>query len=308
MRFGLKIDGRPSEDLVRLARLAEDAGFAELWVCEDLGFAGGIAQAAVALAATDRIRVGLGIAPAAVRNPMYLAMEFGSLARMFPDRFLPGIGHGVPEWLEQVGQRPRSLMTCLEEVTRATQRLLSGEEVSCEGSHVRLDKVRLTHPPEVEPTISLGVRGPKGLALAASLRSGLIVAEGSTPHYVTATRRVVGEDADVTVFVWSHLSVDDGGLAMNEIAPTIQNALTNPHLTSQLGPWFGSQPDVDKTNQLAVVGDVGNCVAAVTRFAEAGADSLIFQPIRGTEEQQIALAGEHFIPAFGRASEPTHGR
>ena len=67
--IGIKIDGRPAEDLLELAVLAEESGVDELWVCEDLGLAGGIAQVTAALARTRRLHVGLGIAPAAVRNP-----------------------------------------------------------------------------------------------------------------------------------------------------------------------------------------------------------------------------------------------
>ena len=107
--IGLKIDGRPTEDVLRLARSAEQAGFSELWVCEDLALAGGIAQAAAALAVTTDLEVGLGIAPAAVRNPMYLAMEFASSARLSGGRFHAGIGHGMPAWLTQVGQRPAEM-------------------------------------------------------------------------------------------------------------------------------------------------------------------------------------------------------
>jgi hypothetical protein len=35
--IGFKLDARPSEDVLRLARSVEQAGFSELWVCEDLG-------------------------------------------------------------------------------------------------------------------------------------------------------------------------------------------------------------------------------------------------------------------------------
>ena len=119
---------------MRLARSAEEAGFDELWVCEDLALSGGIAQVASALAVTTKIQVGLGIAPAAVRNPMYLAMEFASVARLSAGRFHAGIGHGMPAWLTQVGQHPGSLMACLHEVSETVRDLLAGNEVSYSGT------------------------------------------------------------------------------------------------------------------------------------------------------------------------------
>jgi hypothetical protein len=37
---------------------------------------------------------------------MYLAMEFAAAARLSAGRFHAGIGHGMPQWLTQVGSHP----------------------------------------------------------------------------------------------------------------------------------------------------------------------------------------------------------
>jgi alkanesulfonate monooxygenase SsuD/methylene tetrahydromethanopterin reductase-like flavin-dependent oxidoreductase (luciferase family) len=58
------------ENLPDFARRVEEAGFDELWVVEDCFYGSGIASAATALAGTGFIRVGLGIMPAVVRNPV----------------------------------------------------------------------------------------------------------------------------------------------------------------------------------------------------------------------------------------------
>jgi len=99
----------PPEALPRLARAVEDAGFDELWLWEDCFFAGGIATTATALAATSRVKVGLGIMPAPVRNPAFAAMEIAALARMHPGRVMPGFGHGSPTGCARSGpSRSRS--------------------------------------------------------------------------------------------------------------------------------------------------------------------------------------------------------
>jgi len=121
MDYGIKLDALPAERVRDLAPLIDQSGLDELWVVEDLGLAGGIAQAATLLADTSRVRVGIGITPAVARNPAYLAMEIAALSRMHPGRFMPGIGHGMPNWLEQVGARPTSLLTALEEVATAVK-------------------------------------------------------------------------------------------------------------------------------------------------------------------------------------------
>jgi alkanesulfonate monooxygenase SsuD/methylene tetrahydromethanopterin reductase-like flavin-dependent oxidoreductase (luciferase family) len=287
--IGFKLDARPTEDVLPLARSVEQAGFSELWVCEDLGLAGGIAQAAAALAVTTALEVGLGIAPAAVRNPMYLAMEFASVARLSGGRFHAGIGHGMPEWLTQVGQHPTSLMDCLEEVSESVRDLLHGKDVSYSGRHVRLDSVSLTHPPAQVPPISLGVRGPKGIEAARRLGVGVILAEGSTPAYVADARRALGRDAHITVFVWSNLDTDDGERGLEALRPTVDAALKKPYLTAQLGATHGSACDLGVIRRLTVAGDISDCRIAIQNLAEAGADSIVLQPIHGTEERQIEI-------------------
>ena len=90
------------EDLPGFARRAEALGVDDLWVVEDLGWGGGVSAAAVALGATERLRVGIGIAPAPLRSPALLAMELAPLARVFPGRMVAGIGGSEPAF----GQRP----------------------------------------------------------------------------------------------------------------------------------------------------------------------------------------------------------
>jgi 5,10-methylenetetrahydromethanopterin reductase len=293
--IGFKIDARPAEDVIPLSRLAESNGFDQLWFCEDLGLAGGIAQVAAALAVTTKIQVGLGIAPAAVRNPMYLAMEFASLARLSGGRLRAGIGHGMPRWLHQVGQHPTSLMSCLAEVSETVRDLLAGREVTFSGDHVRLEAVSLTHPPTQATPLSLGVRGPKGIELARQLGLGVILAEGSSPDYVARVRATLGPDLPITVFTWCALDIRDGATALASVRPTIEAALRKPYLDHQLGELSGTQPDVDVIRALTVAGDPQMCSEAVLRLTDSGADHVVLQPLSGYEEEQIALFGEHVL-------------
>ena len=295
VNVGFKIDARPAEDIPALARAVERAGFAEFWVCEDLGLAGGISQAAAALAVTDRVAVGLGIAPAAVRNAMYLAMEFGALSRLSNGRFLPGVGHGMPRWLSQVGAHPESLMTCLREVTESVQGLLNGDEVTYTGEHVRLDEVSLTHAPTAAPSLSLGVRGPRGIALAKELGVGVILAEGSSPEYVAEVRRTLGPQSHVTVFTWANLDPVDADSGTRALAGTVAEALRKPYLAAQLGDMYQTSVDTDVIRRLTVSGDARTCRSAIERLADSGADSVVLQPIPGDEERQIELIGQHLL-------------
>ncbi|MDG2026398.1 MAG: hypothetical protein P8J50_04760 [Acidimicrobiales bacterium] len=93
----------PPEDLQVAAR-AIAPRLDELWIIEDLNWAGGVSQLAMVLDSTDddtsgRPVIGHGIAPAPFRNPAALAMEWATLDRRFPNRIVGGIGHGVPDWM-----------------------------------------------------------------------------------------------------------------------------------------------------------------------------------------------------------------
>ena len=84
--------GRPPEELTGYAGLLEELGADDLGVVEDLGWTGSISATALALAATRALRVGLGIAPVALRNAALLAMEAGNLARVHPGRLAVAFG------------------------------------------------------------------------------------------------------------------------------------------------------------------------------------------------------------------------
>lgn len=296
--LGFKLDAPPAEDIKAFAQRLERCSLDEFWVCEDMGLAGGIAQSTVALAATSRLRVGLGVAPAAVRNPAYLAMEFAALARMFPHRFLGGIGHGLPKWLTQVGQHPASLMTCLSEVTRTVADLLAGKTVTFAGQHVNLDAVALTHPPTTAPPLSLGVRGPKGIRLARDLGVGVILAEGSTPDYVASVRSALGPDAPITVFAWSHLDPDDPDSAIQALRPTVRAALNNPAMAAQLGSLYRTECNSETIGTLTVSGDIARCVDALRRLIDSGADTIVLQPLRNEEVAQLELFARKQLAAL----------
>jgi alkanesulfonate monooxygenase SsuD/methylene tetrahydromethanopterin reductase-like flavin-dependent oxidoreductase (luciferase family) len=164
----------PPERLREVAQAAEAAGIAQLWLWEDCFFEGGLTTAVAALAATERLHVGVGLLPVPLRNPALAAMEIATVARMFPGRFRPGLGHGILEWMEQVGARVESPMTLLREYTVAVRDLLHGRTVDVDGRYVRLKNVALDWPPAEVPPLMIGGWGPKTVRLAGEVADGVI--------------------------------------------------------------------------------------------------------------------------------------
>lgn len=168
------LPGWPPELIVDLAGAAERAGLDDLWFWEDCFNAAGPSSAAIALASTTHITVGIGLMPAPLRQVALTAMEVSTLQRAFPGRFVPVIGHGVQRWMAQLGVKPASMLTLLTEYAVALRRLLAGEEVTVDGDYVHLDGVKLEHPP-AEQHLLVGGEGPKTLALAATYGDGTML-------------------------------------------------------------------------------------------------------------------------------------
>ena len=179
LRLGFAITpDLPPERLRPLAREIERAGFDDLWVWEDCFAESGIAAAALALGATERVTVGIGLMPAPLRTVALTAMEIATLDRAIPGRLIAGVGHGVQSWMAQAGVRVGSPVTLLREYTVALRRLLAGERVSFEGRYVHLDEVQLAWPPAAAVPLMLGGRGPVSLRLAGELGDGTLLAGG----------------------------------------------------------------------------------------------------------------------------------
>ncbi len=183
----------PPEQLRAAVESAEAAGVDELWLWEDCFLEGGLTTAAAALAWSERIRVGIGLLPVPFRNPALAAMELATLARLFPDRLTVALGHGVQDWMRQVGAAVDSPMTLLREHTSAVRALLAGETVDVRGRYVSLDKVTLDWPPPSPPTLLIGARGPKTVALAGEVSDGVLLDTVTDLDVVRRARETVGD-------------------------------------------------------------------------------------------------------------------
>ncbi len=134
------------ERLRSIASVADETGLAELWLWEGCFGQSGVATAAAALAWTERVTVGIGLLPVPLRNVALTAMETATSHRLFPGRVSVGFGHGVQDWMGQVGARVESPVTLLGEHVIALMRLFRGETLTAAGRYVSLDAVRATWP------------------------------------------------------------------------------------------------------------------------------------------------------------------
>ncbi len=305
-RVGLRWDPRwdPLE-LPEIARAAERLGYQELWTVEDCFSAGGLTSTALALAATERIVVGLGLLPASVRNPAIAAMELAVLARAFPGRFVPAFGHGVEEWMLQIGVRPANRLTALEETVSAIRALLAGQTLNVEGEYVRLRDVVLEHPPPEPPPLLIGTTGPRGLELAGRVADGIIVVEVACPDAVAWARSLAGaERGGGRVVVYAFLSIDDddaGGIA--RIRPQVEAWMCSgafPDMAERAGLGRDGSGELgdEMLQSMAVAGAADSCARTIRGLWEAGADSVVLLPRLGDGLAQMRRFGEEVLPGL----------
>ncbi len=258
----------PPERLRSVAQAADQAGLEQLWLWEDCFKESAVAAMAAALAWTERLQVGIGLMPVPMRNVATVAMEAATLERLFPGRPVIGVGHGVLDWMGQIGARAASPLTLLGEHLDALRALLAGGSVTTEGRYVTLKDVRLDWPPTSAPAVLAGAEGPKTLALAGAKADGLILPGGTDPDRLRqavataqAGRDEAGVDAPMRVVVFVPVA-------------------------------FGEQSDADarlEANRLrwqwpahrllGVAGDAAHVAAGLQPWIDAGADTVVLQPM-----------------------------
>lgn len=290
----------PARDVLTFAQRAEDLGFDQIWVVEDLGFRGGLAQAGPVLAATQNIGVGVGILPAGARNVAFAAMELATLAQLFPGRLTAGIGHGMPDWMKQSGAWPASPLTLLREYTTALRLLLRGEPGPADGQYVQTAGVVLNEIPEIVPPVILGVRRPKSLAIAGQVADGLLLAEPAAPAYITASMEHAGmvPHTPGTHIVTYDAAVvdDDGDAAIERVRPAL-TVVSEPAWAAHLYPLtFGQAlrahrekcPDANSAARtmpaewvraLSIVGTPDQARESIRARHAAGATSVVLIPV-----------------------------
>ncbi|MCW8377661.1 LLM class flavin-dependent oxidoreductase [Streptomyces justiciae] len=280
----------PPERLRDIARLADDSGLEELWLWEDCFREGGISTAAAALAWTERVKVGVGLLPVPLRNVAIAAMEVASLHRMFPGRAVVGVGHGVQDWMGQVGARVESPVTLLREHLVALRALLRGERVTTEGRYVRLRDVGLDWPPATPVPVLAGATGPRTLRLTGEAADGTILTASTTADGVRRARQLIDEGREAALRSGAH-PAESHRLVVYLLTATGPDAARRLH-AELVDEGLQDVPD------LGVAGDADAVAKAVQRLAEAGADAVILQPTGDEPDPEgfVRFAAEEVRP------------
>lgn len=280
------------ERLASVARKADDAGVSELWLWEDCFLSGGISAAAIALSHSTRLTVGVGVLPVPMRNVALTAMEIATLSRAFPGRVRIGVGHGVQDWMQQIGERVESPVTLLREYLTCLKLLLGGQRVSFDGRYVSLDDVGLDWPPVDDAEMLCAAQGPRTLAISGELADGTVIPSGTSPDALRAAREHIAAGQAA------------GGRTQPHSVVAYLVCTTGPDADAkaaeEISHW-GYDPDAD----VAVSGDAAAICEGMRRWFAAGAGTVVLQPTADADmDQFLDMVGAEIQPMFGDAGRP----
>lgn len=184
--YALSSEEHTPRDLVRHARLAEEAGFEFALISDHFhpwtdrqgqspfvwSVIGGIAET------TERLRVGTGVTCPTLRlHPAIVAHAAATAGAMMPGRFFLGVGTGEQLNEHVLGQRwPSTLVRreMLREAIEVMRMLWSGDLVSHAGRHFTVENARIYTLPEEPIEIFVAAGGEEAAELAGELGDGLI--------------------------------------------------------------------------------------------------------------------------------------
>ena len=229
MRFGVHLPqyGRAAgaDAITRVARHAEDLGFADVWVSDHLAVPsdapyppGFLFEPLITLtwaaAATERVRLGTSVLVLPYRHPLHLAKELGSLDRLSGGRLIVGAAAG---WLEKefdalnVPFGERGART--DESIEAMRACWGEQPVNFAGRTVRLEDLKVQPTPERRIPIWVGGASKPALRRAVRLGDGwhgtFMKPDETAP--VLAALRAERPEADFTLsmrVVWDGLAGD----------------------------------------------------------------------------------------------------
>ena len=312
MKIGyfLSVEEYSPTELITQAKAAEEAGFEGLWISDhfhpwndEQGNSAFVWSVIGAISQVCDLPVTTAVTCPMVRtHPAIIAQAAATSGQMLDGKFTLGVGSG--EALNEHilgGPWPSAdrRLEMLEEAVELIRLLWTGEVVSWEGKHYRVDHARIYNLPQTPPEIYVSGFGPKATDVAARIGDGFIntapddellkrfkAASGGKP--AQAGSKVAFADTADEGWAHAHRLWPNAGLPgeMAQILPTPEHFEQASELVT-----------LESTRDSVVAGnDPDQHLDQITSYAEAGYDELYVANMGPHFEEMIAFYGERILP------------
>lgn len=329
MKFSLRLNNDLTvREYVELAQIAEEVGFDQFWVSDDLFLRSApVILTAVALH-TRRIEIGTCIVNPYTLHPAEMAMMAATLDEVSRGRFNLGLSAGAGDFLDWVGLPHERPYTLTRETLIALKALFRNERAALEGQELRwTDEAYLRFEVARPIPIYIGALSPKMLALVGELADGGLPLLFPPEHYASVLPHIArGADAvgrslgavDVAACIWvsvgdersraeamlkekiayyghalSPMIWDALGVSQAEFAPiahALQVERDLPRAVSMVTP---------QMLRIGIAGGTHEVIDRLERLAALGVQHLSFGPPLGYDlAEAVRALGREVLPRF----------
>jgi probable F420-dependent oxidoreductase len=304
VKFGAALSLHPPTEQWALARRIEELGFESIWAGDHISFHGPIYESLTLLASyasiTERIRLGTAVYLLALRQPTVAAKMTSTLDVLSRGRLIFGVGVGGenPKEFEASGVPHRERGARVTEGIDVVRALWTQKAATFKGRFTSFEGVSLDPKPVQPGAPPIWVGGRSDAALLRAGRQG----DGWVSYVVTPDRyrqsaekiRATAEAAGRTLdgFTRAHLTFITVG-ADYEAARAAWVAQLSRRYNQDFSPL---------ADRYGVIGTAAQCIEQLERFADAGCDYFLLNPIGELrhEREQFELMAADILPHFAR--------
>jgi G6PDH family F420-dependent oxidoreductase len=310
-RYGyfLASEEHEPQELVRQARLAEEAGFDALWISDhfhpwldEQGQSGFVWSVIGAISQVTSLPITTAVTcPLLRQHPATVAQAAATSALLTGGGFTLGVGTGEALNEHILGRRWPSAeerLEMLEEAVDVIRELLSGRLITHAGPHYRVETARLYSVPPVPPPVFMSGFGDKAIKLAGRLADGFMCVQPNA-DFVRLYRESGGGDRPVQGGLKVCWGADEGQArkTMHRLWPTDEI----PGEAAQLLPLprhFGQLAGLISEDMItAPCGpDPAVHIEGIRAYTEAGFDEVYIGQVGGDHDGFFDFYAGHVLP------------
>jgi G6PDH family F420-dependent oxidoreductase len=314
-RFGyfLAIEDWKPDELIRQARLAQEAGFEALWISDhfhpwtdEQGESSFVWAVIGALSRETTLPITTAVTCPTVRmHPAIVAHAAATASVLLEGRFALGVGSGEALNEQVTGASwplAATRLSMLEEAVDLMRELWTGEVVTRHGEHYTVEHARLYTVPETPPQVHVSGFGPDAADLAGRIGDGYI----STMPNADLRQRFekaggAGKPSQGGVKVCYGTDADEAAATMHRIWP-------NEGLPGELAQVLRTPEHFMQASTLVTKEQIASAHAcgpdperhltAITEYIDAGFDEVYVNQVGPDQDAFFDFYGREILPAL----------